>query len=179
MMERDNEEAETSTTAVAVQNNNDNVVEALSRDGAVELLNNAKLSQNAEKQDELSQVVEFVVHQQPSLLAEFLPYLLEFELDKSAVVRRYIASVIELVCKKHPECILLSYHLLYCSPFIIIISFGLPFMLFFVLIFSISFLLILFTPYTPFFLHHLYHSHHFSYTLLLSYVKIWHNVQTC
>lgn len=81
----------------------------LSREDAVGLLNEAKLSDRDDKQHLLAQVFEFAFNKERHLLSEFLPHLLEFELDQSAVIRKYIIGCIETVCKALPECIKCNY----------------------------------------------------------------------
>lgn len=80
----------------------------LSRESAVELINAAKLSDREDKQNLLAQVFEFAFNKERNLLPEFFPHILDFELDKSAAIRKFIVGCIESVCKALPECILAS-----------------------------------------------------------------------
>ncbi len=78
----------------------------LTYEGVVELLNEAKLSPDREdKQELLSQVFEFAFNKEKNKLADFFPHLLDFELDKSITIRKFVIACIETVCKKYPECI--------------------------------------------------------------------------
>ncbi len=70
------------------------------REQAVGLLNEAKMQPDAtSKADLLKNVIEIVLHREPSLLAEFVPYLMELQSEPGSPVRKYLA---EYVCASFP-----------------------------------------------------------------------------
>ncbi len=70
------------------------------REQAVGLLNEAKIQADAtSKADLLKNVMEIVLHREPSLLAEFVPYLMELQSEPGSPVRKYLA---EYVCASFP-----------------------------------------------------------------------------
>ncbi len=70
------------------------------REQAVGLLNDAKMQADAtSKADLLKNVMEIVLHREASLLAEFVPYLMELRSEPGSPVRKYLA---EYVCASFP-----------------------------------------------------------------------------
>lgn len=84
-----------------------NDVGTLTSEDIVGVLNAAKLSDNQDdKQHLLAQVFEFAFNShQRQYLPEFFPHILEFELDRSVTIRKFVIGCIESVCKTLPECI--------------------------------------------------------------------------
>jgi hypothetical protein len=81
-------------------------VGSLTHDDIVGFINAAHLSDNQDdKQHLLAQVFEFAFNSQRQYLSEIFPHLLEFELDRSVAVRKFIVGCIESVCKTLPQCI--------------------------------------------------------------------------
>lgn len=78
---------------------------ALTREDAITLLNEAKLSDKEDKQNLLAQVFEYAFNSHRQSLPELYAHLLEFELDPSVAIRKYVIGCIETVCKTLPECI--------------------------------------------------------------------------
>eukprot|EP01116_Phalansterium_solitarium_P021689 TRINITY_DN6842_c0_g1_i3.p1 TRINITY_DN6842_c0_g1~~TRINITY_DN6842_c0_g1_i3.p1 ORF type:complete len:1229 (+),score=200.88 TRINITY_DN6842_c0_g1_i3:252-3938(+) len=76
----------------------------------IELINEAKRTQNADdKQQLLAQVFEIAFNNNSELMKEFFRPLLHFDLDDSAPIRKFLITVIEDVCRADPtECILLD-----------------------------------------------------------------------
>lgn len=72
----------------------------------VKLLNDAKLETNREaKITKLRQVEEILIHKHPdTLLPEFLQNVLEFHLENTPYVRKFLAGFVESVCKKNASC---------------------------------------------------------------------------
>lgn len=62
----------------------------------MELLNAAaSFSEDKEKVDNLIKIQELIIHQDPSLLDNFLDEVTAFQHDRSADVRKYIVGFIE------------------------------------------------------------------------------------
>ncbi len=65
------------------------------REQAVKLLNEAKMQPDApSKADLLKNVMEIVLHREPSLLPEFVPYLMELQSEPGSPVRKYLAEYV-------------------------------------------------------------------------------------
>jgi symplekin len=74
------------------------------REQAVGLLNDAKMQADAtSKADLLKNVMEIVLHREASLLAEFVPYLMELRSEPGSPVRKYLAEIIEEIGTRHVE----------------------------------------------------------------------------
>ncbi|KAH8955470.1 hypothetical protein BDL97_08G140600 [Sphagnum fallax] len=72
------------------------------REQAVKLLNEAKMQPDApSKADLLKNVMEIVLHREPSLLPEFVPYLMELQSEPGSPVRKYLAEMIEEIGTRH------------------------------------------------------------------------------
>ncbi|XP_071796722.1 symplekin-like [Asterias amurensis] len=70
-------------------------------DRVIELINQAHLmTKDAQKIAHLKHVQELIVHKDPTLLDNFLDEVLQFQLDKSADVRKFVIGFIEEACKK-------------------------------------------------------------------------------
>ena len=80
---------------------------SLTREDAIGFLNEAKLSDKDDKQHLLAKVFEFAFNSQRQFLPELITHLLEFELDPSVAIRKFVIGCIETVCKTLPECIYL------------------------------------------------------------------------
>eukprot|EP00192_Tetraselmis_astigmatica_P003111 CAMPEP_0117679310 /NCGR_PEP_ID=MMETSP0804-20121206/17749_1 /TAXON_ID=1074897 /ORGANISM="Tetraselmis astigmatica, Strain CCMP880" /LENGTH=586 /DNA_ID=CAMNT_0005488729 /DNA_START=387 /DNA_END=2144 /DNA_ORIENTATION=- len=65
------------------------------RQHAVELLNEAKISENKEKGRLLEQVIELVVRKEPSLSGDFVEGVCELQVDTSPAVRKLVAGFAE------------------------------------------------------------------------------------
>jgi len=75
-----------------------------SHDQAVELLNNAKLTNDAAaKAAHLKELQELILRKDPALLSVFLLPLLEMQVDPNNVVRKTIALMCEQIVAAHPE----------------------------------------------------------------------------
>jgi hypothetical protein len=69
------------------------------REQAVKLLNEAKMQPDApSKADLLKNVMEIVLHREPSLLPEFVPYLMELQSEPGSPVRKYLAEYVICIC---------------------------------------------------------------------------------
>lgn len=67
------------------------------REQAVKLLNEAKMQPDApSKADLLKNVMEIVLHREPSLLPEFVPYLMELQSEPGSPVRKYLAEYVNM-----------------------------------------------------------------------------------
>lgn len=74
------------------------------REEAVRLLNTYKYNvDTASKMDPLRQLKEILLHREPSLLQEFVPYLLELQGERSSPIRKFLAEMIEELGLKHLE----------------------------------------------------------------------------
>ncbi|KAI5061409.1 hypothetical protein GOP47_0023914 [Adiantum capillus-veneris] len=72
------------------------------REQALSLFNDAKLQDNiAAKTEALGRLKETVLYRDTSLLAEFLPHLMEFHTDAASPVRSNVAQIIEEIGLKH------------------------------------------------------------------------------
>lgn len=74
------------------------------RDELVELINKAKLQDSKAKLETLAQVEEIVLHRERDLLNEFMPILLDFEIDRHVDVRRWLVNLLEQICKLDTLC---------------------------------------------------------------------------
>lgn len=74
------------------------------RDEAVRLLNTYKYNvDTASKMEPLRQLKEILLHREPSLLPEFVPYLLELQGERSSPIRKFLAEMIEELGLKYLE----------------------------------------------------------------------------
>eukprot|EP01018_Ginkgo_biloba_P004266 Gb_23976 [translate_table: standard] len=74
------------------------------RDEAVALLNSYKYNVDmAAKMEPLRRLKEILVHRDPSLLMEFVPYLMELQSERSSPIRKYLAQMIEEIGLKYLE----------------------------------------------------------------------------
>lgn len=65
------------------------------RENAVRLLNEAKLQVDAtSKANILKNLMELLLHRDPSLLPEFVPYLMELQSEPGSPVRKYLAEYV-------------------------------------------------------------------------------------
>ena len=63
------------------------------REQAVSLLNSAKLKTDTnERIKDIKQLMELLLHRQPGLLPEFLPHLLEMQMERAAAIRKLTAE---------------------------------------------------------------------------------------
>ena len=78
------------------------------RQSVIECINNASISTDSSKKIEfLTQVEEILINRfsvptttnNISLLQEFLPKILEFQLDTAPLVRKFLAGFLEKACK--------------------------------------------------------------------------------
>ncbi|XP_064599772.1 symplekin-like [Liolophura sinensis] len=74
-------------------------------DKVVELLNEASLLQmrDTQKINKLKQVQQLIIHEDPTLLDNFLDEMLVFQSDKSVDVKRFVIGFMEEACKKDNE----------------------------------------------------------------------------
>lgn len=74
------------------------------REEAVRLLNTHKYNvDTASKMEPLRQLKEILLHREPSLLPEFVPYLLELQGERSSPIRKFLAEMIEELGLKYLE----------------------------------------------------------------------------
>ncbi|KAI5077131.1 hypothetical protein GOP47_0006955 [Adiantum capillus-veneris] len=74
------------------------------REEAISYLNDAKLhTDTSAKTNMLKRLKEILLHRDPSLLNEFIPYLLELQTERSAPMRNYLVQMIQEICLKYPE----------------------------------------------------------------------------
>lgn len=74
------------------------------REEAVRLLNTYKYNvDTASKMEPLRQLKEILLHREPSLLPEFVPYLLELQGERSSPIRKFLAEMIEELGLKYLE----------------------------------------------------------------------------
>ncbi|KAG8237774.1 hypothetical protein J437_LFUL017090 [Ladona fulva] len=69
----------------------------------VNLLNEAAVSTDTVKTDNLRKVQEIIIHKEPNLLDNFLDEMLGFQNDRCADVRKFVVGFIEEACKRDPD----------------------------------------------------------------------------